>query len=60
MDKNKTVVDVTSRREFLEKAGKAAAVAPAVTLLLAAGRANAQAVPYEQTQTDVGNGNEDA
>ncbi len=40
-----------SRRKFLTTAGKAATVAPAVGLLLAAGSkgAQAQAVPYSGT-----------
>ncbi len=37
------------RRKFLATAGKAATVAPAVALLLAAGSKEAQAVPYGGT-----------
>ncbi|NIB40155.1 hypothetical protein HBA55_11195 [Pseudomaricurvus alkylphenolicus] len=40
-----------SRRKFLETAGKAAVVAPAVTLLLTAEQASAQFDPYESEST---------
>ncbi|MCB1955189.1 MAG: hypothetical protein KDG55_05905 [Rhodocyclaceae bacterium] len=51
MEEKDQVQDVESRRKFLAIAGKAAAAAPAVALLLNAERAHAQAVPYGQTQT---------
>ena len=46
--KNKSLID-DPRRKFLEKAGKAAALAPAVGLLLAADMKLAQANPYAPT-----------
>ncbi|MET0093410.1 MAG: hypothetical protein ABW120_07745 [Sedimenticola sp.] len=46
-DKKKTPVD-ESRRKFLETAGKAAVVAPAAGLLLAASKSSAQALSGRQ------------
>lgn len=50
MSQDQQSASVEARRKFLQTAGKAAAAAPAVTLLMSAGRANAQAVdPYGPT-----------
>ncbi|MET0013164.1 MAG: hypothetical protein ABW088_05880 [Sedimenticola sp.] len=46
MSDKKTMPVDESRRKFLETAGKAAAVAPAAGLLLAAGSAKAQEIDY--------------
>lgn len=56
-DNENQVVD-KSRRAFLEKAGKAAAAAPAAALLLSAGTqtANAQAVPLPYNDPTPGTG----
>lgn len=44
--------DDASRRQFLAKAGKAAAVAPAAALLLAAHAKSASAADYSQGTND--------
>ncbi|MET0117705.1 MAG: hypothetical protein ABW090_09790 [Sedimenticola sp.] len=47
MSDKKTMQVDESRRKFLETAGKAAAVAPAAGLLLAASKTSQAQVPYD-------------